>query len=126
MIAIMNNADLLVMQLCKQKLNYNISTIIREFWCVDMHYIQGLKMLASQTLRKAISNKIKNLELYCVYFQPYSYTGVSGHGTYHVGIDHNDDYLQIQFMCCAQCGSYSIEYINEYKRGQARIYCQCL
>ncbi len=126
MITIRNNADILVLQLCKQKLNCNISTIIRDFWCVDMQTIQGLKMLASQPLRKALLNKIKNLNLYCDLLQPYSFVGVSSYGTYHIGIDHDDNDLQLQFMCCAHCGSYCIEYINVYKRGQTRIYCRCL
>ena len=121
-----NNADLLVLQLCKQKLNNDISKNILDFWCIDMHTIQGLKMLTIKNNRKAMLSNIKQLDLYCAEIGQYEYTGISGSGAYHVGIDYHYDRLQIQFMCCKKCGSYNMHYINDLFRGQSRIYCQCL
>ena len=126
MFSFVPNADKIVLQLCKYKLNQDISKIILDFWCFDMHTIKGLKMLATQPNRKAILSNIKQLDLYCAEMVPYQYIGISGEGSFHVGIDYRDDGLQIQFMCCKKCGSYNMHYICIESRGNDRIFCNCL
>ena len=124
MLHFIDNADKIVSQLCKYKLNQDISKNILDFWCVDMHTMKGLKLLTSQPNHRKILYNIKQLDLYCAEMEPYQYIGISGEGSFHVGID--SDELQIQFMCCKKCGSYNMHYISIGLRGNARIFCNCL
>lgn len=124
MLLFIDNADKIVSQLCKYKLNQDISKIILDFWCVDMHTMKGLKLLALQPTRRKFLSNIKQLDLYCAEMGPYQYIGISGEGSFHVGIDSYE--LQIQFMCCKKCGSYNMHYITINCRGHDRIFCNCL
>jgi hypothetical protein len=127
MLLFIDNADKIVSQLCKYKLNQDISKIILDFWCVDMHTMKGLKLLTLQPNRRRFLSNIKQLDLYCAEMDPYQFIGISGEGSFHVGIDSIDsDELQIQFMCCKKCGSYNMHYISIESRGNARIFCNCL
>lgn len=120
-----NNADLLLLQLCKQILNNDISKKILDFWCFDMHTIRGLKILANKSIRKAMLSNIKQLDLYCEEIEPYEYIDISSEGSYRIAKYYDYDQLQIHFMCCKKCGSYNMHCLNRHRR-QSRMFCQCL